>query len=233
LKELQPEVAAWMEAHKRDCGMYCSEAEPCYLGAGIEMTGEGIVYRLRPDYETDRWWFQPSEMSPTGEWGISSNHHTSGRWLEVGSSFARYVQSKPDCDCQLRVPRKGDLYLEAFGEVYEWVTVEFDWSVINPELCYRWCRPKQPESGWREYSVTERNGVYYVKGYNGGDMALHKASCRVGFGGVRFDGQDTWCALVAAYGDCGLHIFSHGHDSKPATPIKARFWEAQAGKDEQ
>jgi len=89
-------------------------------------------------------------------------------------------------------------------------------------------KPKAPATGWREYPVTARRGVYYVKGYKGSDMALHKALCRVGFGGVQFEGQDTWCALVAAYVDNGgLHMFSHDHDSKLATPVKVRFWESK------
>ncbi len=50
LRELQPEVAAWMESHRVDCRIMNADTDE--LADFVpEFTCCGRVYRLRPDYE--------------------------------------------------------------------------------------------------------------------------------------------------------------------------------------
>ena len=93
----------------------------------------------------------------------------------------------------------------------------------------------EPKSthGWREYAVVEHNGIYCIKGYGNmkgeSTMRLSHAIDRVGFGGVQFEGCDLWSMQIACYinDDGTIDLFDNrGIEAKPATPIKARFWEA-------
>jgi hypothetical protein len=218
LNELQPEVAAWMEGHKADCRVI-EDCSARVLSFEVATYMAGRTYRLRPDYEPMKWWFHPRDLSMMRGVEVANGcerpDHSPG-WLEVTAEYAAYLHTPVDGYPELRVPEAGDKYA-GFHSLNQ------DCYAPLPDLGsydrgYRWCKTKAPAYGWREYRVEARNNVYYVKGYRGGDMALHKALCRVGFGGVQFAGHDTWCTLVAAYED----------DGRIMTPIKARFWtEAQ------
>jgi len=223
LKELQPEVAAWMEGHSNDCRVLKHYNAEIIDSARVDFNCTGSVYRLRPDYEPERWWFH--EL--TGK--VRNESQTLNGWLEVTPEYAEYLSNKPDGEWELRMFEFGDTimgYGGIGGKVVCYWYPSCPWG--KKDRGYRWCKPKATH-GWREYAVVERNGSYYVKGYRGGDMALHKALCRVGFGGVQFEGCNTWSMLVAAYRrDETLYIYDSGEiPSVTATPIKVRFWEAQ------
>ena len=171
--------------------------------------------------DPQKWWFDP-------RFGCVENVKMYPGALEVTAEYADYLRNKPDGEWELRIPKDGDEIMDTDGMGYRCGKLYITVDLSPRDRGYRWCKPKTPATGWREYPVIARRGVYYVKGYNGSDMALHKALCRVSFGGMQYEGQDTWCALVAAYVDSGgLHTFSHKHDSKLATPVKVRFWEAK------
>jgi len=228
LKELQPEVALWMEGHKKDLGYMNQIGKIDGIGMLHNIgTSAWTIYRLRPDYEPHRYWFQPSSGTVYQGAGFGDD---SG-WLEVTAEYAEYLRRKPDGEWELRIVKAGDIYWSSALGVN---VANADFDLINTihDRCYRWCKPKQPEAGWREYRVEARNGVHYVKGYKGGDMALHKALCRVGFGGVQFDGQKErhwWYMNISMLitesgyiGEC-----DDGVENKPAVPVKARFWESK------
>jgi hypothetical protein len=130
----------------------------------------------------------------------------------------------------LRTPKKGDSFYENYGNSFEWDRAENDWDVYpDPQFHLRWCKPKATHS-WREYAITRDDQGYCVWTDAGDRWPLHvieSSPTPLGlFGGVQFEGCDTWSILVAAYeNDGGLHLFSHDHDSKLAVPVKCRFWE--------
>jgi hypothetical protein len=220
LRELQPEVAAWMEGHKEDCRVLQYYDGVMLDADRVAFDCAGSVYRLRPDYEPERWWFCAKTLKVFTN---GSAIEPCEDCVEVTPEYAEYLRNKPDGEWELRMAKAGD-------ETNECFKLPCDLEDCGPsDRGYRWCKPKQPEAGWREYRLEARNGVYYVKGYRGGDMALHKALCRVGFGGVQFEGCDAWSMLVAAYRrDETLYIYDSGEiPSVTATPIKVRFWVAQ------
>jgi hypothetical protein len=228
LKELQPEVAAWMDGHKSDCGYYDAEFNKVLDVGGLNLDCRCEIYRLRPDYEPVKWWFLPPDKT-LAQYGIVECHpeRPNASWLEVTPEYADYLRNKPDGEWELRMAKKGDI-------CWDWkvlMVLNGDYGDIDAtDRGYRWCKVAKPGPayGWREYAVTERNGVYYVKGYRGGDMALHKALCRVGFGGVQFEGLNDWSMVVPAFiGSHGMLMYSSIKGATLATPIKTRFWEAQ------
>jgi len=222
LKELQPEVAAWMR-DKLTSLIWRDDEEWIEVKLSHNMH-ESFVYRLRPDYKSDQFWFDPVDKL------IHTGDKLYLQWLEVTAEYADYLHNKPDGEWELRKPKGGDDCC-GIGWVRGICRDESYGDDCGPtDRGYRWCKPKAPAYGWREYAVVERKGSYIIDGYGNATsgLNLYKAAGRVGFGGVQFKGQNTWCALVAAYeNDGGLHMFSHDYDSKLATPIKCRFWEAQ------
>jgi len=226
LKELKPEVAAWMERHKKELlvsyeSIWEERATPeCVLSGGN-------TYRLRPDYETDRYWFQPDSSTVFYGAGFGDNNG----WLEVTPEYAAYLVNKPEGEWELRIPKAGDDVHGLWNTRQICKDASYGVDIGSHDRGYRWCKPKQPEAGWREYDVIANRGKYYVKdlGSCGGDVYLPNVIGRVGFGGVQFEGCDTWSMLVAAYRrDETLYIYDSGEiPSVTATPIKVRFWEAR------
>jgi hypothetical protein len=127
--------------------------------------------------------------------------------------------------CQLYLVGKPALVLAGSG----WRNVESVSGELT-DLVYRLRPDYEPESGWREYAITRDDQGYCIWTDAGDRWPLHvleSSPTPLGlFGGVQFDGCDTWSMLVAAYeNDGGLHLFSPDHDSKLAVPVKCRFWE--------
>jgi len=198
-----------------------------YKVKAIEQLSDGLTVRmLLTKYEPERYWLNTNTMEiqqkPEGHHWVNPEF-----FIEVTPEYAEYLRNKPDGEWELRMVVVGNVYRQ-FGSSLVSTACRNVQDDGPHDRGYRWCRPKVTH-GWREYAVVERNGVYYVKGYRGGDMALHKALCRVGFGGVQFEGCDTWSMLVAAYRrDETLYIYDSGEiPSVTATPIKVRFWEAR------
>jgi hypothetical protein len=100
---------------------------------------------------TKRWWVCP-------ELGLAEKGTEAGMsWLQTTADFAQYVQAKPDEECVLQVPKKGDVFWIDYGNGHEWDKAEQDWeSTPRPEHCYRWCKPK---AGWRVYDVDDRPAI--------------------------------------------------------------------------
>jgi hypothetical protein len=232
LRELQPEVADWMESHAEDCRVLFGIN---FLGkVAVKYDCPLTIYRLRPDYEPEpvaRWWFCPT---------INRTHQQEGNvcsaCMEVTSEYAGYLRNKPDGECELRTPKKGDLFYENYGNSFEWDRAENDWDVFPyPQFHLRWCRPKQPEAGWREYAVKPIDGEDYICADDDAlatlDVAKREHGAYGRFGGVQFEGQKggNWfmqtSLLMTANGtltdsDCDYNLM-------PAVPVKARFLEAQ------
>ena len=115
-----------------------------------------FIYRLAPDYQppVKRWWFHPCSIDMLREMEIDYSaeqpDHSPG-WIEVSEDFARYIQNKPDCECELRIPNGEDDYI-SYGA-----------SDVPP---YRWCKPCKPEPP--RYEAKTYHGIKYVWDNKGG-----------------------------------------------------------------
>jgi len=229
LKELQPEVAAWMEGHKEDCRVLQYYDGVMLDADRVAFDCAGSVYRLRPDYEPpkpDRWWFCAKTLKVFTN---GSAIEPCEDCVEVTPEYAEYLRNKPEGEWELRMFEFGDTimgYGGIGGKVVCYWYPSCPWD--KKDRGYRWCKPKVTH-GWREYAVVERGGAYMVMGLLGAPISLAKCAGRVGFGGVQFKGCNTWSMLVAAYRRDGtLYIYDSGEiPSVTATPIKVRFWEAR------
>jgi len=228
LRELQPEVAAWMEAHSNDCRVLKHYNAEIIDSARVDFNCTGSVYRLRPDYEPERWWFCPG--SKCVYVGAKPEGNPS---VEVTPEYAEYLRNKPEgVECELREVTAGDKFVTT-GDSGLWLTLK-DGECVAGSWPYRWCKPKAPAYGWREYAVVERGGAYMVMGLLGAPISLVRCAGRVGFGGVQFEGQNdlqTWifsfpCCMTPE-GKVVVAFAVEPNDYKPAIPVKARFWEAQ------
>jgi hypothetical protein len=230
LKELQPEVAAWMEGHKSDIG-FLDVASRLRLTGRVPIEEPLYVYRLRPDYEPVRWWFCPT---------INRTHQQEGNvcsvCMEVTAGYAEYLRNKPDGEWELRIVKVGDTYWSDFLAVCVANTDFSDCDTIG-DRGYRWCKPKQPKAThlWREYAITRDDQGYCVWTDAGDRWPLHvleSSPTPLGlFGGVQFKGQkgENWhmeTALLITSGgrvencDCDYNLM-------PAVPVKCRFREAK------
>jgi len=229
LRELQPEVAAWMEEHKADCVWH---DHVCNIRGPVARFLDGYVYRLRPDYEPVlKWFFHPATLQVIPR-NMMTENEPGKDWLEITADYAAYLRNKPDGEWELRMAKAGECYWCMYDKEPE--TFGSDLADIGPkDRGYRWCKPKQPEAGWREYAVVERKGSYMIDGYGNATsgLNLYKALGRGGFGGVQFEGQrhSAWMMQINyLIDDAGMlmHCEKAG-TCKPAIPVKVRFWEAQ------
>jgi hypothetical protein len=131
LKELQPEVAAWMEEHLSDLRFVDADGMwPSWMDSKSPRLE--VCYRLRPDYEPVRWWFDVVTAK------VSSTIGTH----EVTAEYADYLRTKPDGEWELRKPDAGDLYklVTLPGNATASSTTKRD---LGPQdRGYRWCKPK-------------------------------------------------------------------------------------------
>jgi hypothetical protein len=95
-------------------------------------------------------------------------------------------------------------------------------------------KPKQPKEDWRVYDIKAIDGRYHVLMDNNKVPLLVSASCRVGFGGVQFEGQEYdhqwYLCIVGAISEDGWVSAEYegvNDPDKPAVPIRARFWEGE------
>jgi hypothetical protein len=153
--------------------------------------------------------------------------------LEVTADYAEYLRKKPDGEWELRKYGNGDTIF-TFGLKNGGREQVAGWDHITDTASdrgYRWCKPKQPESGWREYAITRDDRGFCVWTDMGDRWPLHMLSdspTTLGlFGGVQFEGSDTWSIMVAAYRLGGtLHLYDSDEiPPVPAVPVKCRFWE--------
>jgi len=232
LKELQPDVAAWMEKHCKECDYPYGDE---WLGLSpCDTFCNSVVYRLRPDYEPLRYWFDPQSK-------VIYNSLYKGdkrMMLEVTADYAEYLRKKPDGEWELRKYGNGDTIF-TFGLKNGGREQVAGWDHITDTASdrgYRWCKPKQPESGWREYAITRDDRGFCVWTDMGDRWPLHMLSdspTTLGlFGGVQFEGQNEpyWFMSINMLIDyCGTIMsvaFPH-ETNTPAVPVKCRFWEAR------
>ena len=99
---------------------------------------DGFIYRLAPDYQppVKRWWFDTNLKNVFQ----STEDHTSPA-IEVTADYAAYLQVKPEEECELRLPQKGNEFLAFMNLCQEWVEADCD-SEDNSKL-YRWCKPRK------------------------------------------------------------------------------------------
>jgi len=201
-----------------------------YVLKGFSHNGLGSITDIEVQLkEPDRWWFCPG--SKCVYVGAKPEGNPS---VEVTPEYADYLRNKPDGEWELR----NDWTYG--GIVIGWPhQEEYTVQIVAPidhgtaDRGYRWCKPKAPAYGWREYAVVERKGSYMIDGYGNATsgLNLYKALGRVGFGGVQFEGQrhSAWMMQINyLIDDAGMlmHCEKAG-TCKPAVPIKVRFWEAQ------
>ena len=218
----------WLQERQDSVGV-CFFATQSRFPCNDYAEKDEYIYRLAPDYQppVKRWWFDTITKSI-----IEDGQTVDQNMIEVTEDFARYVQNKPDCECELRLPEAGDNFLVFSGALdrNKWIDLHGPCESTNPKL-YRWCKPRKPEYGWMEYDVKPNvNGYYCVQGKidNINKLSLVDAANRVGFGGVKFEGQasSTWYTITNAFldGFGYVHIDSESGMTKPATPVKVRFW---------
>ena len=149
LKELQPEVAAWMEGHRADCRvMDCEHATLNKREIGFN--SEGCVYRLRPDYEQLKWWFDT--ITKDVRQGSCAVHSAC---VEVTAEYADYLRNKPDGECELRIPKAGEVYFCMYDKSPETVPYHLT-DLGDGDRGYRWCKPKPDITKLRRELVEAR-----------------------------------------------------------------------------
>jgi hypothetical protein len=133
LRETEPDLAEWMEAHRADC-RYVNPSTGVLDRHEPELDAPFAIYRLRPDYEPERWWFH--EL--TGK--VRSESQTLNGWLEVTDEYADYLRNKPEGEWELRRVVAGDNYFDIYGrELFRRTGVDD----FGPEdRGYRWCKPR-------------------------------------------------------------------------------------------
>ena len=171
------------------------------------------IYRLPADYEPEpkmRYWLNKD----TAQLAYKNNSHKpcGHNWLAITKDYYDYLNNKPDCECELRIVKKGDEFLNL-------VTGEWETRELNGG--YRWCKTK-PQGKWVEYDVVcdDDRDFWFLSG------------------GGKFDGYQLMPSIVGLAGVCylmpdgtstgwvgNLPPFVLSKDLKPATPIKARLWE--------
>jgi hypothetical protein len=155
LKELQPEVAAWMEGHGKDISRLAngtSAVELVHTGLFITATDfmAGNVYRLRPDYEPLKWWFDT--ITKDVRQGSCAVHSAC---FEVTAEYADYLRNKPDGECDLRDVEKGDTFFDM--RTGNWNVCELGIHTDNPKIpVLRWCKPKPDIAQLRRELVEAR-----------------------------------------------------------------------------
>ena len=106
-----------------------------------------------------RWWFHPCSIEMLREMetacSVEQPDHSPG-WIEVSEDFARYVQNKPDCECELRIPNEDDDYI-SYG--------------ASDVPTYRWCKPRKSEPP--RYSAGNYSGINYVWDHKGRYAVCH------------------------------------------------------------
>jgi len=203
-------AAAWLKERK---------AKVSNVKATGVIAEMGLTYRLDPDYQppVKRWWFDTITKTI-----IKDGQTVDQNALEVTAEYAALIEKKPECECELRKVRKGDVYYSYAGD---WFTAGFDDEIGNDE--YRWCKPRKV-AGWVKYEIKAINGLYCVIGINGGNYRLDKAANRVGFGGVQFEGLGAWYMTTRKLKDSHGVLFDielYYDDRVPAVPVRCRFWE--------
>jgi len=233
LKETEPELAAWMDEHKADLvhhntsGGWVNERSECYSALCNFLT-----YRLRADYQppVKKWWFHQRNLKA---WQSDIDEGALDMFtIEISESFARYVQNKPDGNCELLEVEIGDMYYDS--ACLEWRKCINPLSKKDGMTPHRWCRPRKV-AGWVVYDV-ECDGVEDMILSNGVRVtplayAISKPGKFGRFGGVQFEGQNGDCWITS-----GPHLINGGKiqdhsnsdDARPAVPVRCRFWEGGA-----
>jgi hypothetical protein len=95
----------------------------------------GNVYRLRPDYEPVRWWFDTIMKDVRqGSCAVYS------ACVEVTAEYADYLRTPVECYSELRMVKSGDEYIGVFGLS---LAAGDDMTDTGPDdRGYRWCKPK-------------------------------------------------------------------------------------------
>jgi hypothetical protein len=198
-----------------------------YIISCIDASGYKFEVRAEPNV---KWWFDPRQEEECRVMCCATKPDTN--YVEITPEYAEYLRNKPVERCVIKIPEQGDTYLALSGG---WNTKPTNAKFgENEKEPYRWCKIEKI-AGWRVYDVVAQNGSYIVKDYRGtkNGMALGKASGRVGFGGVQFEGQNNsiWHMITSMFisprGYMTSHACSGNGDDKPAVPIRARFREAQ------
>jgi hypothetical protein len=136
LKELLPEVAAWMEAHKDKLVLFGSSQYWIERGKPNDAPCGDVVYRLRPDYEQLKWWFDT--ITKDVRQGSCAVHSAC---VEVTAEYADYLRTPVDGYPELRVPQIGDIICGT-GSSRD-VVVTFVIGDEGPDdRGYRWCKQK-------------------------------------------------------------------------------------------
>ena len=138
LKETEPDLAAWMNERRTEL-LYLSDSISWTKRALQEaMLNDSNIYRLRADYQppVKRWVFNPKTRAVDCTYDATIKTGC----IEISESFARYVQNKPDGECELRKPETGDSVYAL--DILEWVTWEPNAYMVN-KVNYRWCRPRK------------------------------------------------------------------------------------------
>jgi hypothetical protein len=210
LQRRHPEVADWMIKHKDNCAWIDHELK---LRNTVKQYVDGYVYRLRPDYEIERWWFDMHTKK-----AFKSDHPAKIDWCEVTPEYAEYLRNKPEGEWELRKT-------DGLGVVF----IGYGDGFLHPgphDRGYRWCKV-EPKAGWRVYEVHPMSGKYRVVMGDGFAALLSNAASMVGFGGVQFKGHKEWSMAISAYIKDGT-IYLHDSDevaAEVAVPVRARFRE--------
>jgi hypothetical protein len=121
-----------MEGHKEDCKM----VKQAWINSKGQFLPE-FAYRLRPDYEPEKWWFDTVEKEVYK--GTVAKYPAV---YEVTAEYADYLRNKPDGEWELQIPKDGDDIMDTDGEGYlcgkYYITTDFG----PHDRGYRWCKPK-------------------------------------------------------------------------------------------
>jgi hypothetical protein len=155
LKELQPEVAAWMEGHEDDLIVHTGTR-----WVQGHSTFDGGINRLRPDYEQLKWWFLPLGCGTFSNPQLEQcSKQPNTNWLEVTAEYADYLRNKPDGEWELRKPDSGE-------QILIWINGRFSRPMTAgngikmndtpADRGYRWCKPKPDIAQLRRELVEAR-----------------------------------------------------------------------------
>ena len=148
-------------------------------GIFIRVEYANITYRLAPDYP-------PPVKLPCGYWfdtktlQVTHGIPASDSEIEVTDEFAAYLRDKPDGECELRVPQRGDTYFD--------MSTYFDMRLSKWNMCttgiyaddpkkpaIRWCKPRKATSQLPRYIIRSTDGIKYVWDSKGRYAVCHGA----------------------------------------------------------
>jgi len=92
----------------------------------------------QPEQEQKRWWFCPECKNVSEQGYVQCLCKIMP--LEVTESYARYLQNKPEGECELRKPVEGEIVLTVHGKAWERAQDYTANSIGIDDLGYRWVK---------------------------------------------------------------------------------------------